>query len=126
VPRRHARVDAALALDLHDGTVRAVFGEAPAGAEEGDDGRRAVERRPRAAGRGTQDAGRAARVYNPSVSARSFVRPVARLFRMKASRPMKSTSRSPKARLTRSGHASAKVRPVSSVRMSMRPGGRPI
>ena len=62
----------------------------------------------------------------PSMSPRSLARPVARLLRMKASRPMKSTATSPNGRWRRPGHASPKVMPVRSVRMSMRPGGTPI
>jgi ATP-binding cassette subfamily B protein len=62
----------------------------------------------------------------PSRSPRSLGRPVARLLRMKSSRPMKSTSTSPNGWRTRRGQASANVRPVRSVRRSMRPGGTPI
>jgi hypothetical protein len=56
------------------------------------------------------------------MSPRSFARPVARLLRTKASRPMKSTAMSPNDPVSRAGQASANVTPVSSVRMSMRPG----
>jgi hypothetical protein len=55
------------------------------------------------------------------MSPRSFGRPVPRLLRMNASGPMKSTSTSPQGRRVLFGHASANVRPVSSVRMSIRP-----
>ena len=62
----------------------------------------------------------------PSMSPRSLGRPVARLLRTKAARPMTSTSMPPNGPRARSGQASANVRPVRSVRMSMRPGGTPI
>ncbi len=58
--------------------------------------------------------------------ARSLARPVARLFRTSAAQPITSTATLPKVPRTRSGQASANLRPVRSVRRSMRPWGHPI
>ena len=47
----------------------------------------------------------------PSISPRSLLRPVAFLLRMKASRPMKSTSTSPNRPGASRGHASSPAEP---------------
>ena len=61
-----------------------------------------------------------------STSPRSLARPVARLFLMKASRPMTSAMTGPKAARVRVDQASLNVRPESSVSTSIRSGGKPI
>lgn len=66
------------------------------------------------------------RSQRPSMSSKSFARPVARLLRMNASRPMKSATISPNRPGSRVRHASSNVSAVSSVSRSMRPGGTPI
>lgn len=60
-----------------------------------------------------------------SRSAKSFNRPLARLFRTNADRPMNGTSTPSKSSSTRSSQASAKVTPETPVRMSIRKGGKP-
>ena len=61
-----------------------------------------------------------------SISARSFGRPVARLFASNASRPMNGTSRPSIRWVTRPAQASSKSSPVTLVMMSIRRGGKPI
>ncbi|MEO6212333.1 MAG: hypothetical protein ABIP65_01780 [Vicinamibacterales bacterium] len=67
-------------------------------------------------------------LYSPSASRspRSRARPVARLFWMKASRPITSTATVPNVARVRPGHASSNVTPDNSVSRSIRTGGRPI
>ena len=60
-----------------------------------------------------------------SMSARSLRRPLARLLRMNAARPMNGTRTSAKKSSTRSLHASSNVTPLMPVRISMRQGGSP-
>ena len=60
-----------------------------------------------------------------SMSARSFVRPEARLLRMKAARPMNGTRTSPKESSTRSFHASSNSTPLMPVSRSNSVGRQP-
>src|SRR5262249_11964977 len=66
------------------------------------------------------------RYSSPSMSPRSFARPVARLFWMNSARPMTGTVTSPNGRSMCPGHAFSNVSPDSSVRTSIRPGATPI
>ncbi len=60
-----------------------------------------------------------------SRSAKSRLRPTARLFSTNCRRPMKCTGTSPKLAATRSRWTSSQLTPVMEVRISMRTGGKP-
>jgi hypothetical protein len=61
-----------------------------------------------------------------SASSESCGRPVALLLRMRSSRPMTPTTRPSTSTVSRRGHASSNVSPLTPVRRSIRTGGTPI